>query len=271
MSSKPFSKDHQTTAAQILSHKRYGGGWYDRNLNWRGEDLLALDILCEADADHEGAADALGRPPSNLAHKARDVGFTLPREWARLIAPKRAKKPRIINPGPLAYPYIQKLRPEHADIVAINNLIPKSIPDHMRSDMCQEIMLAILEGRTTLEKLKDRGRSAQYFIRKFYKDNFEDGGNALSFNTAGNDEDMEAAARSIERKEWHYGQLTERHRYANGSHLRVTTSANQLEACWNDQVGKVRFDLNKAGMFLTHDEVEEIMSQDEYSGIDAFE
>lgn len=262
---KPFYKDHGATAKHILSHKRYGAGYYlDRGTWWRGEDVFALDVLCEADADIEGAADALGRPPKSVAWKARDLGLTLPREWARLLLPKGKSRsgPRAL----LNYPYIQKLRPEHADIVAINNLIPKSVPDHMRSDMCQEIMLAILEGRTTLQRLQERSRSPQYFIKKFYKDNFEQGGFAISFNTAGNDEDDEIAARSIARKEWHYGEMVERHRHLDS--FNAITPATQLEATWNDQVGRVRFDLNRAGMFLSHDEVEMMMSSDDYDGVD---
>jgi hypothetical protein len=54
----------------------------------------------------------------------------------------------------LQFPYIAKPRPEHADILALNDLVPKTLPHHMRSDICQEMMLAVLEGKTTIEQIE---------------------------------------------------------------------------------------------------------------------
>lgn len=130
---KPQYKDFRTVAANILAKPRYPGGyWYDTGLHWSEASKFKLDVLCEADIDIEAAADAIGRTPTSVAHRARDFGLTLPKQWARLIAPKIKK--RIITPSTsdLPYPYILKPRNEHANVIAINAIIPKSIHDSMR-------------------------------------------------------------------------------------------------------------------------------------------
>lgn len=258
-------------ASNILDHKRYGEGfWMDSRTWWKDADVFALEVLCEADSNIEQSADALGRPPKSLAWKARDSGFILPSPWARLIAPKRAIKLRTRDPI-LAYPYITKPRPEHADLLEINSIIPKSIPDNMRADMCQEIMLAILEGRTTLDDLRSRSKNSAYFIRKFYHDNFEQAGQALSFSavTAEGDQDersYDEIASSIAAKDWHHEQFADRTRY--GDILKTFTAPDQIEAVWRDQVGRHRIKLSELGQFLSFEEVAEMLSENHHSDDD---
>lgn len=259
---KAVYKDHRAVCQNLLSSHMYmGGAWLDTRRQWQPTTVFALDVLCEADADVEASADALGRAPSTLCWRAREEGFTLPTQWSRLIAPKRAKKIVSPNRSDLAYPYITNIRPEHADIVAINAMIPRAVPDSMRGDMCQEIMLAIIEGRTTLEKLKAKSQSAQYYIRKFYKDNFEQSGHAMSFSVGVGDGDDERSydeiASSIAAREWHHDRKV--HENDSAYRLATVTMPDQFEAAWRDQVNRTHLSMHDMGCFIGRDEVEKML------------
>lgn len=265
---KPFYKDHRRVAADLIARPMYPdmcgsgrNGWYSTRTWWSEVDRCKVEILCEADSDIEASADALGRAPSTIAWQARELGLTLPGQWAKIIAPKN-KRPRIERTSPLAYPYIVKPRPEHADLLAINAIIPKSIPDDMRADMCQEIMVALLEGRTTIDVLKSRDKSAAYFMRKFYKDNYEDSGRALSFSPIDDDKrSYDEIASAIAAKEWHADQFYERGKAQ--TEFRRFTPAVQFEAAWNDQVRRRQIALDQIGQFLSHDEVAELLDAED--------
>lgn len=256
---KPIYKDHGIVASHILSRQPYGGMWLNSRLNWQPIDLMKLDVLCEADAGAEQSADALGRGPTNLAHKARELGYTLPPEWARLIAPKRAKRPAVSRHELLAYPYIAKPTDAHADIMAVNALVPAGMPEHVRADVCQEIMIAIMEGRTTLEMLKAKRGSASYFIRKFYKDNYEQAGHAISFDAV-SDEGMstgESVERRVASRDYTHEVLADRHR--SMTPMRLFTAPTQFEAAWRDQVGRFRLSAHQLGHFMSQEEAEELL------------
>lgn len=230
--------EHRVICARILAQKRYPDfsyKWHNTNHNWSQADQLKLEILCEADADPDASADALGRKPSALVWRARELNITLPRQWVNLIRPKRPIKLR----EPVAsYPYIVKPRAEHIDLLAINAVIPDSIPDDMRADICQEIMVAILEGRTSINAIKSKSRSAQYFMRKFYRDNYEQGGHAIAFETVGEEFDDRRSYQAV---------------------YRNATQPNQIEATWLDQLGRYRLRASEAGQFLSHEEAVELL------------
>lgn len=251
---QPTYKDHRLVAKNLLRHKRYGDfscKWLDNHLRWRPVDEFALSILCEANADIEQTADTLGRKPTTLARRARDVGFTIPTQWAKLIAPKG--KP-VLAARATNYPYIIKRRDEHADLMAVNAVIPAAIPDNMRADICQEIMLAILEGRTTIEMLKSRKGNSTYFIKKFYHDNYEHGGHAISFNGTKEDWSSDAVSSSIAAKEWHREQFVDQNGYTGT--LKTFTPPTQFEAAWRDQIGRIQMRQHELGYFLSAEEVE---------------
>jgi len=256
---KPLYKDHRSVAANLLARpwaSEAMRGWYGNTRTWWGQvETFKLDILCEADADIEMSADVFGRSPSTLAHKARGLGLTLPTQWARLIAPKRKPKKFVLKESAPRYPYIVVPRDEHADLLAVNAIVPRSIPDHMRADMCQEIMVAILEGRTTLEMLKAKSDSAAYFIKKFYHDNFEQGGHAISIHAAEEDWNSERVLATLAAKDWRDEQMAEHAKYS----LRTYTPATQFEAAWRDQVGRAHLSYHQLGQFLSLEEVEELM------------
>lgn len=139
---------------------------YNRT-NWSNADTRRLAALCATSTDINKAASAFGRPPLTLAWKARDTGFSLPDAWGALIAP--ARKPRIERIQ-LSYPYIAKRRDDHADLMAINDIVPKQYPSWVRADVCQNILLAVLEGEVTIDELRRNKITAAQFIGRFMKE-----------------------------------------------------------------------------------------------------
>lgn len=255
---KPSYKDHREVAMHLLAHPRTDwGSWAWTRTHWSDLEEFKVEILCESDIDIERAADTLGRAPKTLAWRARDLRLTLPPEWSKLIRPKYVPKLRQPRDAILAYPFIKKPRDEHADLLAVNALIPKSIPDHMRADMCQEIMLAIYEGRVTLADLKARKGTESYYIKKFYHDNYEAGGHAISFQETDEDWSADSVASSIAAREWHREQFTDRNSHTDT--LKTFTPPTQFEAAWRDQIGRIQLKRHELGEFLSADEVEEML------------
>lgn len=71
-------------------------------------------------------------------------------------------------------------RPEHALLIAVGNLLPASLPD--RNDIRQDIIVAILEGTTSLAELQSDRSAVRKFCRGHVKGNFEAGGYAVSLS-----------------------------------------------------------------------------------------
>lgn len=136
-----------------------------------------------------------GRRPKEFYEKLRGVApavklLSLPENTWRddgsipiYRAPRKPRLPRIYKPVErrinLVYPYVAKPRDEHADLLAVNALIPQ-MPG--REDICQEIMLALWEGRITLDQIKTNRTNLRPFIRSFTKENYESGGYAISLD-----------------------------------------------------------------------------------------
>jgi hypothetical protein len=59
--------------------------WWNTNYTWGNDDLEKLKVLAEANADLNRSAAALGRSPTALCWKCRDIGLAMPPEWARFI------------------------------------------------------------------------------------------------------------------------------------------------------------------------------------------
>ena len=196
-----------------------GGGhhWYSTNLTWGEQDKENLRILCEAGASLEKSADALGRSTSSIAWRASDEKWALPVEWRHAIGRKGPRRvwsvpearyieidqfPAVSFPSAgylakrppsqkkvvklkappriaLAYPFVVKRRNEHADLLAVNALVPRSMPG--REDVRQEVMLALWEGTVTLEQLRAPG-ALRAFTSAFRRRNDEDSGYAVSLD-----------------------------------------------------------------------------------------
>lgn len=255
---KPVYKDHRLVAKHLISKPIYGGGWYNTRTWWTDLDKFKLSVLCEANSDVEASADAIGRSPTSIAHRARDFGMVVPKDWLRLITPKRTAK---LNTPAANYPFITKTRDEHADLLAVNNIIPKSISENMRADMCQEIMLAILEGRTTIAALEAKKANSAYFIKKFYHDNYEAGGHAISFSANDEGWNSDDIASSIAAKEWRREEYATTGRYSDAAR-RTFTAPSQFEAAWKDQVIRAHLQSHELEQFLSFEEVEEMMEEE---------
>jgi hypothetical protein len=263
---KPLYKDYRTVAADLIRGRAPHGGYlWENHMGWTDEFELKLQVLCEADiADFDAVEHVMARNASACFWRARERHLIIPREWVNKFQPSRYVKKNGLRPpkeSPLAYPYIQRVRTEHADLLAINALIPKTIPDDRRADMCQEIAIAILEGRTTLADLQAKsakGNNSAYFIRKFWKDNFEDGGQALAFSIVDDDNKEFMAASAIAAREWHDGELNERRVYRDSFRAFTPT---QIEAVWDDNITRAQMSFHEAGKFLSRDEIERMLEE----------
>lgn len=71
------------------------------------------------------------------------------------------------EPMPSLYPFISgEPKKEHDLLVAVHNVVPQGLPKQHREDICQDIIVAILEGKLNLENLKDE---VPAFIKQAYK------------------------------------------------------------------------------------------------------
>lgn len=86
------------------------------------------------------------------------------RLWRR--AAKVAREPMMEY-----YPFISKTPTEDHDLLlAVDRLVPKTLRHEARADVCQDMIVAILTGETTLDNLRD---SRTEYVRKFQKDTQE--------------------------------------------------------------------------------------------------
>lgn len=171
-----ISIKHLTTVSRYCN-----SGWLSTRLNWGRDEVVALAALCDAKASLEKSANGLGRSPTSIAHRARDTGLILPREWRDAITTYRRRPPRQAD-TPLQYPFIRKARGEHETLLAVNRLVPAFLPGGLRADACQEIMLAIFMGDVALDELEQAPRLVNEFIKKVKRENYEQGGFAMSLD-----------------------------------------------------------------------------------------
>lgn len=168
------------TAADILKRPpRYFDGFeLDNFRRWSPKDITAVRALCAAGSDLDACGRTLGRRPSGIAHKAREIGLFLPIAWSRRISKYKPKAPFVPL---LAFPYIVKqTRPEHELILAVNKCVPRGLPEALREDVCQEIILGVLDGTIALETI---AQTLPSVLRRVRKDNSAPFG-TLSFDAA---------------------------------------------------------------------------------------
>jgi hypothetical protein len=165
------------TASDLLARRpKYNLGgealWLDTRLHWDSKAKRELRILAGAGVSIERVADLLGRSPTSIAHRCRSDRLQMPAAWAKVIRTARRTSPRWT---PLAYPYVNFRRAEANTLLIVNEMVSRALPG--REDVCQDIMLAILERGLTPNKV-----TVNEFIRKFRRDNYESGGFALSLD-----------------------------------------------------------------------------------------
>jgi len=86
-----------------------------------------------------------------------------------LTRPIREKKPKIPIEKSfpfLRWPFLISGRDLPSYVKQINDVIPKTLPEYIRADVCQEMALAILEGQITEEEIPANARE---YIKQIYK------------------------------------------------------------------------------------------------------
>jgi hypothetical protein len=242
-----FHKD-MPTAAEILARPAFfNHSLLNQNLHWKESDKEKLRILAEANADPQKTSIALGRDPKTIAYAARDMDIIVPPAWADFLPrPKyvaHPRQPKIL----LNYPFfIHVGKDKDADLIAVNKLVPKGLPDHMRGDICQEILLAVYEGKASLATLQKRPDLVKQFISRWRKANLERGGfGMMSIDPYGDDKrswEDQAAARS----DWDHSQLNDA-RGAYEAQSMLFTPATQIDEVYMNEVHREHLRLVDAG------------------------
>jgi hypothetical protein len=149
------------------------GAWLDTHLWWNEEDKKLLAAAVDTKISYTDAANTLGRQPYALWHQAIKLfGYwNMPLAWKKHF---NEYKPKKKHEGRLQYPYIVKPDDKYADLIAVNRLVSHAMPG--REDVCQDIMLALWESRTSLQELKDDPRAIRSFIKAFRRAYFEKNG-----------------------------------------------------------------------------------------------
>lgn len=173
------SAEAKTHATELLKRPRFWSG-FNSGRDWAYQDEIYLQVLCIAGTSLEDAAQILGRPATAIAWRASDGGLRLPKAWRVVIASTRKRKPSSPRWVPMAYPFVSKRRTENAQLMEVNGLVAEYLPG--RADICQEIMLVLWEGKTTMVELRKQGAGLRSFVRQFYKTNYEASGYARSLD-----------------------------------------------------------------------------------------
>lgn len=99
--------------------------------------------------------------------------------WWRYLKPKKVAKkkiivPRLVQEPVLAYPFIRaKPRSDHELLLAVHSCIPSHVPHDVRGDLCQDLIVAILSGETTLENIQDVMHEHAKAAKKLMPDRFK--------------------------------------------------------------------------------------------------
>lgn len=141
---------------------------------WQNEPLLKqvtglknyIVDVCEASAYRAGKA----RRSYGLFLGAG--GFdenTIRRPWRtpEWLAERKPKRPAF-EPLSEFYPYItSRVSEEHELLLAVDALVPKSLPKWARADICQDLLIAVLTGDATLDNVRDDVlRYIKWFLSK---------------------------------------------------------------------------------------------------------
>ena len=83
---------------------------------------------------------------------------------------KSPKGPRV-SPKEIFYPYVIH-KPNHDDggaydmMVLVNNAVPKGLPDFLRADICQDLIVGLLSGEISKDELKGKVKG---YTRKVFE------------------------------------------------------------------------------------------------------
>lgn len=283
---KPIYKEHRLhlePANVILDQgSKYLTGSRFGFLRWTPQEEAAVFTLCGANSNIEICADVLGRWPRAIAQRATDNRLSMSREWwsqllsptqmakrqdvlARraerhrlrdvLIAEKRAARMDAVLRGRTAYPFVAEEKPETVDLLEVNDLVPKGLPEWIRADICQNIMLALLEKETTLTELKANRASANFFVRKFYR---EEGDHRLvSLESDDDTQAYDEIAGAMARDEWGWTEVNNRREAYDL--LGTFAQADQIGAVYQAEIRRAHRKAHDAGIHLSYRETKEGM------------
>lgn len=137
---------------------RFGPG--DRRMKgrpWSMTDEERLSVMVGMNVGYDMAADVLARPKSALWAQLALRRWQKPPHWTE----RRARQPL------LSYPYVTRATSENRQVLEVNQLVARAFPEHMRADLCQDILLALLEGQASMEELRRDGIKA--YVRGYRK------------------------------------------------------------------------------------------------------
>ena len=156
-------------ASDILARpSRYINGLLlDMHRHWTAEDKAAVAVLCAHEVSLDRIEPILARPASAIAWKAAQMEVSMPRAWRlRIFIPRRTNGPR----PELQYPYIiGEAKDDHAFLLAVNAIVPRGLPGDLRADVCQDMLLAILEGNLSPDDLETAMPNYLKAARKRYQ------------------------------------------------------------------------------------------------------
>ena len=100
-------------------------------------------------------------PIAEYAERVRSA-----RDWRVMpdhLRPQRPQRPQL----PEFYPYISgNATGEHDMLLAVDAIVPRNLPNSMRCDLCQDMIVAVLSGEATLDNLKG---DLKKYMSQFWK------------------------------------------------------------------------------------------------------
>jgi len=204
--------------------------------------LGLLDTLCACGKSRNHR----GRCSFKIA--AQSVIWT-PDASAWLPRAKPVLRKHSVVPQTNQYPFIAKATDENAEVMAVSALVPRGIPSHIRADICQEILLAIYEGKTSLDILKQHN-SVRWYISKFFRDQTPHHEVSITDHRGFDDYD---SAEIISQNEWEWLQSNEIRKAFDS--LATFNAPTQERDAINSEITRAQANEHKSGRYLSRDEV----------------
>lgn len=140
------------------------------------EERIGDKIIAALNREYESDFDRAIREYDRLAARFRreqiDTAYRAARVIDRDVSTHRKSADRMLARRPLegfAYPFLAH-RPKEGDaerrlVVDVNNAVPKHLPDWLRADICQDLIVAILSGEIRRDELQ--GSIKEYAAKVF--------------------------------------------------------------------------------------------------------
>jgi len=200
--------------------------------------------------------------PCSATELAAKMGLTYKGAWSlkERLAAKSTTWATIVfeaKVSNLAYPFIAKRTTEGDLVMQVNQLVPQSL-GYDRSDICQDILLAIIEGKTSIEKLRANRQDIRGFMRQFNKSNREQGGHAASIHSE--EWNTDEVHTMIAARNWNMGEMQGvSSAIQSFDHYQRPT---QIEDVFEREVEAFSEQLHERGLHWSHSEIEWHLAQE---------